>query len=147
MAINIGMDLKYQYHGYTLIDITKTDVLSYTKDQQKQRNQQRNWETVNQILGLRAQLLEFSYLGSAEVNLNDYSFGVDYTGMHRVWQFVFVVDRPDIYSLDTDRYGSLKDDFKIAPIILELDETAKPPMALFYVSGPSKNIYFKSDTN
>lgn len=142
MAINIYMDKLYKYQGYTLIDITKTDVV--TSDQSTKRNQQRNWETIYQILSLRAQLHDFNYLGAELVDLKDYSFGVNYTSEQRVWTFEFTVENEGIYSLDHDRYGTLKDDFKIAPIILGLEETVTPPMPLFYVNGPDKNIYFKT---
>ena len=138
------MDLTYHYTAYTLIDITKTDILVNSIDNQKQRNQQRNWETVYQLLSLRAQLLTFDYLGKVVDDVDKYSFGIDYTGKHAIWKFEFSVEREDIYSLDHDRYGTLKDDFKIAPVILGLDETAKPVLPLFYVNGPTKNIYFKS---
>jgi len=134
------MDLIYKYHAYTLIDITKTNVL--TNEKIKQRNQQRNWETVQQLLSLRAQLLSFDYLDSAIDDIKNYSFGINYHGQHRIWQFEFSVEREDVYSIDHDRYGALKDDFKITPIILGLDETAIPPLPLFYASGPEKNIYF-----
>ena len=134
------MDLLHRYHAYTLIDITKTDV--YTNEPIKERNQQRNWETVQQVLSLRAQLLSFDYLGVMEDDVKNYSFGIDYRGQHRIWQFEFTVEHEDVYSLGHDRYGALKDDFKITPIILGLDETARPSVPLFYASGSEKNIYF-----
>jgi hypothetical protein len=89
-------------------------------------------------------LLDIKYLGSVEEDLLPYSFGVNYSGLHRIWSFEFAVEHDGIYSFESDRYGTLKDDFKIAPIILGLDETVVPPMPLFYTSGPDKNIYFKT---
>lgn len=139
------MELIHRYHGYTLIDITKTDVL--TNDQLKLRNQQRNWESVQQILSLRAQLIEFNYLGNSKDNVKNYSFGINYKGQHKVWQFEFAIEHEDVYSLDHDRYGTLKNDFMVTPIILGLDETATPVTPLFYASGPDKNIYFIAQAN
>lgn len=136
------MDTLYRYVGYTLVDITKTNIL--VPHPQFERNQQRNWETVTQVLSLRAQLLELEYLGVVDEDLELYSFGVDYTGIHKVWAFEFAVDRDNVYSFDCDRYGTLKDDFKIAPIITGLTETISLTRPLFEVAGPSKNIYFKS---
>lgn len=146
LAINIAMDNLYRYQAYTLIDITKTDVLTQSIEHQKERNQQRNWETIYQLLSLRAQLLEFNYLSKITADVADYSFGVAYQGSHSIWTFSFAVEREDIYSFNHDRYGTLKDDFKIVPIILGLDETAKPALPLFYASGTDKNIYFKTIT-
>ena len=132
----------YVYQVYTLIDITKTGVTTYSKEKEKQRNQQRNWETVMQILGLRAQLLDVKYLGSTQVDVKDYSFGANYNGVHAMWQFEFTIEHADLYTIANDRYGALKNDFRIAPIILGLDETAKPSAGMFYPSGVEKNIYF-----
>lgn len=142
LTINTIMDALYKYCGYTLIDITKTDVLDNRPDHSLQRNQQRNWETVYQILSLRAQLLDFKYLGYIEEDLSNFSFGINYQGLHRIWQFEFAVEHDGIYNIDADRYGTLKDDFKITPIILGLTETASPNIPLFYASGSDKNIYF-----
>lgn len=134
------MDNLYRYRGHTLIDITRTDQL--TNDNPKKRNQQRNWESVYQILSLRAQLLEFQYVGVTQENVADHSFGINYQGVHNIWTFEFAVEREDIYSFQHDRYGTLKNDFAVTPIILGLNETIKPSSPLFVVSGPEKNIYF-----
>ena len=139
------MELLYRYYAYTLVDITNTNVVN--NEQQKQRNQQRNWETIYQILSLRTQLIAFEYAGIAYDDVSKYSFGTNYTGQHKIWQFNFSVEHEDVYGIGNDRYGVLKDDFKIAPIILGLDETAKPTMPLFYASGPEKNIYFIAEKN
>lgn len=127
------MEALYKYHGYTLIDITH--------DNSADRNQQRNWETVNQILSMRAQLLEFNYLGVISDEISKYSFGADYTGTHRIWQFSFAIDRDDVYNIACDRYGVLKNDFAVTPVILGLTETAQPSIPLFFASGREKNIY------
>ena len=140
------MEALYQYRAYTLIDITETKVLTQTVEQQKQRNQQRNWETINQLLSLRAQLIEFNYLSMVSADVAEYAFGVNYEGTHNIWSFDFAIEHEDVYVLNHDKFGILKDDFKIAPIILGLDETATPPLPLFYASGADKNIYFKTRT-
>ena len=151
-----------KYAVQTFFDITATGITGHFKPSRipfrdnvgniitneaswnRARNQQRNWETVTQVLSLRAQLLELEYLGVVDEDLELYSFGVDYTGIHKVWAFEFAVDRDNVYSFDCDRYGTLKDDFKIAPIITGLTETISLTRPLFEVAGPSKNIYFKS---
>ena len=132
----------YRYQAHTLIDITKTNVVSYSQEKEKLRNQQRNWETVIQILSLRAQLITMDYLGSKIADVKKYSFGINYTGEHKIWTFEFSVEHENIYAIENDRYGSLKNDFRIAPIILGLDETARPELPMFYPSGVDKNIYF-----
>lgn len=145
LTINTSMnDNIYKYQGFTLIDITKTDVTNYSKDTEFVRNQQRNWETIGQLLGLRAQLLELNYIGCTEEDLINHSFGVNFLGTHKVWSFSFAVDHNGIFTENVDRYGRLKDDFKLTPIILNLNETAQIKSPIFVPSGVDNNIYFKS---
>ena len=137
---------RYLYQGFTLIDITPTGVINYSPQNEFKRNQQRNWETVQQILSLRTQptILETD---NVTADLKDYAFGINYTGQHRIWTFKFGVDYADIYQEGPDKFGLIKSDFKITPIILGLDETAQPEVAIFISKGPWNNIYFKSLTN
>ena len=43
-----------------------------------------------------------------------------------------------------DKFGLVKFDFQITPVILGLTETIKPEVAVFIPKGPWNNIYFKS---
>ena len=45
----------YFYTGVTLVDITATGVIRHTTADEIPRNQQRNWETVLQCIGIKAQ--------------------------------------------------------------------------------------------
>ena len=139
-------DQQYLYQGFTLIDITPTGVISYSPQNEFKRNQQRNWETVQQILSLRTQptILETD---NFTADLKGYNFGVNYTGQHHIWTFKFGVDYADIYQDGPDKFGLVKYDFKITPIILKLNETAVPEIAVFQPKGPWNNIYFKSLQN
>ena len=137
----------YRHRGYTLIDITKTDVTKFTPELERMRNKQRNWETVVQILGLRTQIMSINQLKTETKDLSQHVFGSDYQDKQRVWTFEFEVEFENLYLQDHDPYSILKNDFAQSPIILGLDETAKPPMPLFYTDGPSKNIYFISTPN
>jgi hypothetical protein len=147
LVINIDVnDQQYLYQGFTLIDITPTGVISYSPQNEFKRNQQRNWETVQQILSLRTQptILETD---NFTADLKGYNFGVNYTGQHHIWTFKFGVDYADIYQDGPDKFGLVKYDFKITPIILKLNETAVPEIAVFQPKGPWNNIYFKSLQN
>jgi hypothetical protein len=137
----------YRHRGYTLIDITKTDVTKFTPELERMRNKQRNWETVVQILGLRTQIMSINQLKTETKDLSQHVFGSDYQDKQRVWTFEFEVEFKDLYLNDQDPYSILKKDFAQSPIILGLDETVTPPIALFYTDGPSKNIYFISTPN
>ncbi len=137
----------HRHRGYSLIDITKTNVTKYTPELERMRNKQRNWETVMQVLGLRTQIMSSKQLPTETKDLSNFKFGSGYTGKHRIWTFEFEVEFENLYLQDRDPYGVLKNDFSHTPIILGLDETAQPPMPIFYTDGLGKNIYFISILN
>ena len=144
MAINITVDTEqYLYQGFTLVDITPTGVVTFSQPNELKRNQQRNWETVQQILSLRTQptIMETNNFVDDVIG---YNFGINYTGEHKIWTFKFGVDYADIYQEGPDKFGLIKNDFKITPVILNLTETILPELAVFTPKGPWNNIYFKS---
>lgn len=128
--------------GYTLIDVTKTNEVSGMANN-KARNQQRNWETLVQVLGLRAQLITLSPPDMKEIDLSLTNFGVAYKGKHRVWTFTFGVEQEAVFASPTSSHGTLEHDFINVPIIAKLDETAAIQTPTFIVEGPYKNVYFE----
>ena len=61
------------YTGITLVDITATGVTRHRVDNELERNQQRNWETVLQVIGLKAQpqLIDGPYCQTFEIDNYD----------------------------------------------------------------------------
>lgn len=119
----------------TLIDITATGI---TKGQSNARDQQRNWETVLQVLGLKTQPLVIKHpVCWQNEDLAYLDFGEFYEGTHSVWGFQFRGERDDFYTLD-----QLHEDFDQVPVILGLDETARFMLPIFHTQGTLKNIYF-----
>lgn len=127
-----------QWIAFTLIDITSTGV---TKGDSKERNQQRNWETVLQVLGLKTQpiiLLGPEIIPDIQLDSKrSIWFGDFYQGNHTVWGFKFASETADVYTLD-----SLCTDFEQVPVVLGLDETARFMLPIFHSYGTLKNIYF-----
>lgn len=140
------MAYQYVYRGFTLLDITPTGVTRHSLEQEYERNQQRNWETVLQILGLRTQPFIIS-TDSFVDTVNCYNFGINYKGKHKIWTFKFAGEYADVYQNGPDKFGLLKSDFKNTPATLGLSETAVPELPLFFSSGPWNNMYFKSVYN
>lgn len=132
----------YKYQGHTLVDITNTGVTKYSVEKERQRNQQRNWETVVQILGLRTQIMRMELTDILHVNINTYNFGRIYSGNHKIWVFEFDVEYQDIYRVGNDDFKILIDDFTQIPIITKLDETVSLTLPIFYSETDNKNIYF-----
>lgn len=119
----------------TLIDITETGVI---KGAGQQRDQQRNWETVLQLLGLKTQpLIVQSPVCFVNENLEYFEFGEFYNGTQHVWAFQFRGERDDFYTIE-----QLEEDFEQTPIVLGLEETARFMLPIFHSYGTLKNIYF-----
>lgn len=134
------------YQGFSLIDITPTGQISWSADCDLERNQQRNWETVQQIISLRTQPQILSTSDNIS-DLKNYQFGINYVGQHKVWNFLFGVEYRDVYQQEADAFGLLRNDFKLIPVVTNLTETAESEQSIFYSSGPWTNIYFKTIAN
>jgi len=120
---------------YTLIDITPTGII---RGESVERDQQRNWQTVLQVLSLKTQpdIIQGPTIFEVD-DISSTSFGEFYQGTQLVWAFQFKGERPEFYDID-----SLKQDFDQVPIILGLNETARFMLPIFHTAGALKNIYF-----
>lgn len=128
--------------GHTLVDITKTNEVSGTVNS-IERNQQRNWETLVQVLGLRAQLITLTTPTKKIVDIAGSTFGSQFAGTHAVWSFTFGVEQDAVFASADRAHGTLESDFVNVPIIMGLTETALMQVPTFAVSGPHCNIYFE----
>lgn len=97
------------------------DLLSWTRS----RNQQRNLETITQILQLRTQIF-------------DVTQPTEHNGY---WEFEFTVEFEGIYQLGQDLFGILKQDCEGVPMITGLSEkyTLTPRLT---IDGSQQNIWF-----
>jgi len=130
----------------TLFDITATGVTGHFKlsrvpfedragntildvaDWNRSRNQQRNWETVNQIIGMRTQ--------------------VDSTMPRREgssWSFEFETETPGAYGTDADPVAVLYSDAEGVPMLTDLDNN-RELASVVVTSGPRQNIWFSPIT-
>lgn len=133
----------YTYRVYTLVDVTHTGITRHSTALETQRNQQRNWESVIQILGLRTQLMRINQLDLLNTDISQYKFGESYTGTQNIWRIDFDVEYKDVYKIDNNPFKILIDDFNQVPVIINLNETAIFNLPLFYTDGPHRNIYFE----
>jgi len=134
-----------RYACQTLFDITATGVTGHFKitrmpfvDQAGQhihdlaswnrsRNQQRNWETLTQILGLRTQLFDMT----DPVR--------DKSGTS--WMFEFETESSGAFGPDSDPTQSLRTDAEGVPMILDLNNRSDL-VPVLRTSGPQQNIWF-----
>lgn len=131
------------FTGITLVDVTATGVIRHSTEKELERNQQRNWETVLQCLGLRAQPHLIEGPVCKEFLLDDYvTFGEMYRGNQKCWFFTFGVESEDVFLINGDPVAGLDQDFAQVPIITGLTETANFILPIFYPFGAIKNIVF-----
>ena len=91
------------------------------------RNQQRNWETVNQVISLRT--LPEEIVPSKCIEQDG----------QRAWQFDFVVNNPASIELDGNPVGVFESDSRDVPMLVGLDETHQLDDRLL----PGVNIMFE----
>ena len=113
---------------YRASQIPFRDRADQTIDNQDQwnraRNQQRNWETLLQIIGLRCQPMDI----------------VTPVPKDRAWQFQFATDAEGVFEPD---FRSLYQDCAGVPMIVGLAEQIMTEPQLIVV-GPGQNIWFES---
>jgi hypothetical protein len=129
----------------TLFDITATGVTGHCKTSRmpfqdragqiikdetswnRSRNQQRNWETITQILSLRTQLFDLTEPIQ------------DQTGSR--WMFEFETETDGVYGPDSDPVSVLRSDAEGVPMLRELNND--PDIEIVLVTkGPRQNIWF-----
>jgi hypothetical protein len=107
----------------TLIDVTDSGVHRYIKERELEYNQNKNWTTLLQTIGLRA-LIEFDQTVICEnTELRAMGFGEKHRGIHNVWTLVFRTDRDQSYANEKSPVGLLLSDLHEVPIIEKLTET------------------------
>lgn len=143
----MGSDLHF-YFGLTLVDITATGVTRFRPEQEMLRDQQRNWETVIQTLGLRCQPMHLSMPVCREMRIDapDHIFGEMYSGVHKVWYWEWASEHADVYLQGDAELGGLLHDFEQVPIINGLTESARFLLPIFHPYGGIKNIHFEVGT-
>ena len=135
----------YSYRVYTLFDITPTGVIRHPKpidknykEQLFKRNQQRNWETIQQVLGMRAQITVEKL---PEIISNGTQFSKKVHKNTLTWCFEFSVENTDVYGPELEL---LLADCHGAPMIIELNEKAKIPQAMLNCYGDFKNLHIET---
>lgn len=137
---------------YTLVDITATGVSRIPATNadpilRKQRNQQRNSETLIQAISIRAQPIYLEPALITEIKQDsDWVFGSAYQVPARVWLFVFGVEHSDVFQLYQQKLGGLINDLDQVPIIVGLDESLELRAPVFCTTGTHKNIHFAAIT-
>jgi hypothetical protein len=91
------------------------------------RNRQRNWETLQQVIGLRCQIQEHTVPVQRD----------------KAWSFEVVVEQPDVFGQDL---CELRQDCDGVPMITGLGETSDLDPCL-KTQGSDQNIWFEAINN
>jgi hypothetical protein len=102
-------------------------IIQDTASWNRSRNQQRNWETLTQILGLRTQL--FALTTPIQ----------DQTGTR--WMFEFETETDGVYGSEDDPTRVLRADANGVPMLRELNNTPDIESVLI-TTGSKQNIWF-----
>ncbi len=129
-----------EYRLITLVDITATGQYRYDPARQKEQNQQQNFDTILQTLGLRGNTYFTVKPKTFEANAKSLGFNINKTV--KVWQFEWTMEIDDIFAHKGDPLYWLKHDFNLIPIIPDLDENAVLKRPTFVTSGTDTNIIF-----
>lgn len=91
----------------------------------RSRNQQRNWETLTQIISLRTQVVDLTTPEKFE----------------GAWEFEFATETPDAYGPPDDPTFILRSDATGVPMLFTLNSDEIVTAELI-VDGPDQNIWF-----
>jgi hypothetical protein len=128
------------YKLYTLVDITHTKQYRNESGKEQARFQEQNFQTVLQILGIRANIHFVDAPAITEVKGK--LIGFDTNEILRVWRFDFYTERDHLFESDNNPIGYLLQDFHLVPYISGLNELMQQDHAVFNTSDPGKNISF-----
>ena len=127
----------------TFFDITATGVTGHAKSARipfedrtgqmisdinawnRARNQQRNWETLTQIISMRTQMFDLT----------------DPVHKNRVWEFEFETETDGVFGDRTDPTQILRTDSEGVPMVVESGNQENLSSVLI-TSGPDQNIWF-----
>jgi len=125
------------FKAYTLVDVTQTNARRH--DAPKLVNQQANFNTFYNTIGLRTNATEFE-ITVEEVSIAKLGFGNNYKGKQKVWTIEFYVEAEGSTTVDL-----LDSDFDLVPIITNLDETVDLDKGLFitHSNHGRRNIIFE----
>ena len=129
-----------EYKLYTLVDITNTGQYRIEPGKEQERWQEQNFNTVIQTIGIRANI---TYRIKPELfEVGGRTVGFDTDEIIRVWRFDFSTERDDLFLLNGDPVGYLKEDFHLVPYINGLSELMEQQYAVFNTANPGANIVF-----
>lgn len=117
---------------YTLVDITETGQYSRGSGTDIEKQQQQNFLTLTQTIGLRVNpMYDRKPKLIEDFDVKELPFGNKFKGSHSVWAWTFYIEYDGGFKDNTSEYGLLTKDLHFIPIIINLKETAKFSKSVF----------------
>lgn len=140
------------YSCHTLFDISNADIdrskrLDLTARNERSKNQQRNWDTIVQVISLRAQPIVLRNPRFIDADLRFYSFGQQFSGLARVWTFEFGIEAKGAFHIGENPVSGLMTDSAMVPMTVGLAETVTLDPACILVDDQLRNTYFQIVNN
>ena len=148
------------YVLHSLFDLTKTGVIrgyapnvlgltdqagqlvATEKDWNRSRNQQRNWETIIQLLSLRTQPEIRPPVKLLNQSITQFRFDRGYGSYVSVWEVHFFIEPSEVFKLGNNDVALLEEDFNRIPMISQLTETITIAPAYLITDQAARNITF-----
>jgi hypothetical protein len=140
---------------YTLFDITKTNITSRRNPVQPssseiddwlhKRNTQCNFDTILQVISLRAQpenITDPVRKNFSEELLENFGFLFANLEPKHYWSFSFTVNYPSVFLQGSDEFGALYNDCENVPMI-KIANSINQLSAFLDCSPELKNIHFE----
>lgn len=122
----------------TLVDITRTNVYRETIDLLKKK-QQDNFQTLHQTLEMRS--IIFTEKDPTIITMDWRPYG--YSKNEKTWEWEIYTERDDVFLIDDDPTGAMKQDVEFVPFVAGCTETAKFKSNIFSTNLKPNNILFE----
>lgn len=107
-------------------------------------NQQQNFNTVIQLIGLRSQPIDVTLTVLEAQDVVELEFGNAFKGLHMVWILEFLSEHSDVFRKNENYTHFLETDFNDNVFISGLTETVQFDKNIFCTDSEQyKNTYFK----
>jgi hypothetical protein len=126
------------------VDITPTGIISSNSKNTFAYNQQQNYNTLVQSIGLRTQLYNISVSSVEAQDVVELCFGNRFQGLHTVWQIEFATEHTDVYRKADNYVHFLEQDCEGVAFTSNLNETVTFAENCFETVRPDiVNLRFK----
>jgi hypothetical protein len=125
-----------RFRIFTLVDITRTNIFKESMGL-LEKKQQDNFQTLHQTLEIRAIIFTEQNPKCITMDWSEYGYGIN----EKTWEWIISTERDDLYLIDDDPCGGMKQDVEFVPFTFGCTETAKLHTQFFTTLKPTNIIF------